>query len=94
MTNEALQTIRPYLDACNIDLKSFNDDFYRKNCGARLEPVLQTIRDAYKAELWLEINTLVIPGENDSEDELEKIAEFIAELSPDIPWHISRFSSI
>lgn len=91
MTNEALQTIRPYLDACNIDLKSFNDDFYRKNCGARLEPVLQTIRDAYKAELWVEITTLVIPGENDSEDELEKIAEFIAELNPDIPWHISRF---
>lgn len=91
MSKEALQTIRPYLDACNIDLKSFNDNFYRKNCSARLEPVLQTIRHAFKADLWIEITTLVIPGENDSENELEKIAGFIAELSPDIPWHVSRF---
>ncbi len=91
MTEEALQTIRPYLDACNIDLKSFSDSFYRKNCSARLEPVLQTIRDAFKADLWIEITTLVVPGENDSEKELTDIANFIAELSPDIPWHISRF---
>jgi pyruvate formate lyase activating enzyme len=91
MTEEALQTIRPYLDACNIDLKSFNDSFYRNNCSARLKPVLQTIRDAFKADLWIEITTLVIPGENDSEKELTDIANFIAELSPDIPWHISRF---
>jgi len=91
MTREALQTLRPYLDCCNIDLKSFNDAFYRKNCSARLEPVLQIIKDAYNAELWIEITTLVIPGENDSNNELEKIAHFIAELSPDIPWHVSRF---
>lgn len=91
MTKEALQTIRPYLDACNIDLKSFDENFYRKNCSAMLEPVLQTIKDAFKMDLWIEITTLVIPGENDSENELKRIAQFIAELSPDIPWHVSRF---
>lgn len=91
MTKEALQTIGPYLDACNIDLKSINDNFYHKNCSAKLEPVLKTIRDAFKANLWIEITTLVIPGENDSENELADIAQFIADLSPDIPWHVSRF---
>ncbi len=91
MTKEALQVIIPYLDACNIDLKSFDDNFYRKNCSAKLEPVLQTIRDAFKADLWIEITTLLIPGENDSESELTDIAHFISGLSPDIPWHVSRF---
>ncbi len=91
MTKEALQTIRPYLDACNIDLKSFDENFYRKNCSAKIEPVLQTIRDAFDMGIWIEITTLVIPGENDSENDFKKIAQFIAEISTDIPWHVSRF---
>jgi pyruvate formate lyase activating enzyme len=91
MTTKALDTIRPSLDACNVDLKSFNDTFYKKTCKARLEPVLESIRYMYKLGIWIEITTLVITGENDSEKELTQIAEFIASVNIAIPWHISRF---
>ena len=91
MTSEALETINPYLDACNVDLKSFREEFYKEFCQARLEPVLDSIRLIKKLNIWLEITTLIIPGENDGEEELSQIARFIAELDPDIPWHISRF---
>jgi len=91
MTKEALDTIRPYLDACNCDLKSFRDDFYKDVCKARLEPVLDSIRYMKELGIWVEVTTLIIPGENDSEEELKGIAGFIAGLDKDIPWHISRF---
>lgn len=91
MTEQAIETIMPYLDACNIDLKSFNENFYRKNCSAELKPVLQTIKSVFNAGIWIEITTLVIPGENDSDEELESIAGFLADLSPEIPWHVCRF---
>lgn len=91
MTKEAAGEIKPYLDAANIDLKSFSDEFYKKTCRARLTPVLDTIKLLKKLNVWLEITTLVIPGENDSEGELNDIARFIAETGKDIPWHISRF---
>lgn len=91
MTEEALRTIEPYLDAANVDLKSFSDDFYRKICGARLEPVLSTIKQMKKRGIWVEITTLLIPDMNDSEDELRQIAEFIKDVGDEIPWHISRF---
>ncbi|MBT4541280.1 AmmeMemoRadiSam system radical SAM enzyme [Candidatus Woesearchaeota archaeon] len=90
-TKEALELMKPYIDAMNIDLKSFNDDFYKKTCGARLEPVLETIKLAKKMNFWIEITTLIIPDENDSEKELTQIAEFIASIDKSIPWHISRF---
>ncbi len=90
-TREAIDTALPYLDAMNIDLKSFSDDFYRKVCGARLKPVLNTIEYACQKGIWVEITTLLIPGYNDSEEEIRNIARFIASLSRDIPWHISRF---
>jgi pyruvate formate lyase activating enzyme len=90
-TQEALRVIAPYLDANNIDLKSFSDDFYRKVCGARLEPVLDCIRLHKKLGIWIEITTLVIPSLNDSEENFRKIAEFIRDLDPGIPWHVSRF---
>ncbi|MDM7273874.1 AmmeMemoRadiSam system radical SAM enzyme [Sulfurihydrogenibium azorense] len=90
-TKEALDTIRPYLDAANIDLKAFTDRFYREICGARLKPVLEAIEYAYKLGIWIEITTLIIPGENDSKEELRDIARFIASIDKDIPWHISRF---
>jgi pyruvate formate lyase activating enzyme len=82
-----------WLDGINIDLKSFSQDFYKTLCRARLEPVLENIRYiARNTDIWLEITTLVIPGENDSEDELTQIAEFIAtEAGENVPWHISRF---
>lgn len=91
MTKEALTLIRPYLDAANVDLKAFKDETYRDVCGARLDPVLDAIRLMKELDIWVEITTLVVPGLNDSEEELTDIARFIASLSPDVPWHISRF---
>jgi pyruvate formate lyase activating enzyme len=91
MSREALETIKPYLDACNVDLKAFSEDFYREMCGAHLQPVLDLIRQIKDLDIWIEITTLIIPGQNDSEEELTQIARFISEIDPDIPWHISRF---
>lgn len=91
MTKQALETIRPYLDAANVDLKGFNPDYYKKNCKARLQPVLDTIASMKLLGLWVEVTTLIIPGENDSSDELKQIAEFLAGVDRMIPWHISRF---
>jgi pyruvate formate lyase activating enzyme len=91
MTKEALYTISPYLDAANVDLKSFRDEYYQKNCKAHLQPVLDSIVCMKELNIWVEVTTLVIPGENDSPGELGQIAQFIAQLSKDIPWHLSRF---
>lgn len=91
ITPEALQVIRPYLHAANIDLKGFKDDFYRHICGARLQPVLDAIRLYREYGIWIEITTLVIPGHNDSDDDLRGIAQFIKSVGEDIPWHVSRF---
>lgn len=91
MTQEALETIHPYLDASNVDLKSFRDDFYRKVCHGRLEPVLKTIRGMRRLGVWVEVTTLVIPAQNDSDEELRDIARFLAGVDPSIPWHVSRF---
>jgi len=91
ITEEALLEIKPNLDAANIDLKSFSDDFYRKVCGARLNPVLDAIRLHRSLGIWIEITTLIIPTLNDSEDNLRKIAEFIKDVGEEIPWHISQF---
>jgi len=91
MTPEALEIIHPYLDACNVDLKSFKEIFYRKICRAHLEPVLESIRLMKKLNIWVEVTTLVVPGQNDGEEELSQIVRFIHDLDPDIPWHISRF---
>jgi pyruvate formate lyase activating enzyme len=91
MTEEALETIKPYLDAANVDLKAFREETYKKVCKARLEPVLDSIRLMNKMGIWVEVTTLVVPGMNDSAEELHDIATFIASVSPDIPWHISRF---
>jgi len=89
---EPLQYIHEYLDAANIDLKSFSEDFYRKLVGAKLAPVLKTLKLMKKLNIFIEVTTLVIPDENDSEAELTEIASFIRnELGPETPWHISRF---
>jgi len=91
-SKELFDLIAPYLDATNIDLKSFSDDFYRKNCEARLQPVLDTLKRLKDKKIWTEITTLVIPGLNDSDENFKKIAQFIKnELGKDMPWHISRF---
>ena len=91
MSREALETISPYLDAANIDLKSFREKFYVENCKGHLQPVLDSIKLAKKLGVWIEITTLIIPGYNDSVSELSDIAGFIASVGKDIPWHISRF---
>ncbi len=88
---EALREISKYLDAANIDLKGFTEEFYRKICGARLEPVLENIRLYYELGVWIEVTTLIIPGYNDDEEQLRGIARFLAEINPDIPWHVTRF---
>jgi pyruvate formate lyase activating enzyme len=79
------------LDAINIDLKSFDENFYKKVCGGELEKVLDCIKSFSKAKIWMEITTLIIPGKNNSPEELKKIAGFISELDRNIPWHISAF---
>jgi len=91
MTKEALETIKPYLDAANVDLKSFSDRTYREVCKGTLEPVLESIRYMKKLRLWVEVTTLLVPGMNDTDDELKNIAAFIAETGTEIPWHISRY---
>jgi len=90
-TPEALREISPLLDAANIDLKGFTDDFYKNICGARLQPVLDSIRLYKELGIWIEITTLVIPGHNDSESELRQIAQFIRSVGEGVPWHVSRF---
>lgn len=92
LTPEAIETIQPYLDAANVDLKGFSERLYRKWCGARLQPVLDALKLMKRAGIWVEVTTLIVPGLNDSDAELRDAAEFIAkELGVETPWHLSRF---
>ena len=91
MGKDPLEAISPYLDACNVDLKSFQEEYYSRMCKAHLKPVLDSIRLMKQLNIWVEITTLIVPGENDGEEELSQIAGFIAGVDPEIPWHISRF---
>jgi pyruvate formate lyase activating enzyme len=91
MSAEAIRMVAPYLDAANIDLKSINPDFYKRLCKAKLEVVLDSIKLMKDLGIWVEVTTLLILGENDSEEELFEIARFIKDVSENIPWHISRF---
>lgn len=91
MTKVCLKEISPYLDAANVDLKFCKDSSYRKICSASLSPVLDSIRSMKELGLWVEITTLVIPGVNDSDEELSGIAKFILSVDKDMPWHVSRF---
>jgi len=88
---EATRKIAPFLDGNNIDLKAFTDKFYREVCGAKLGPVLDTINLMKELGVWVEITTLVIPGWNDSDSELQEIARFIKSVDPEMPWHVTRF---
>lgn len=88
---ECVALAAPYLDAANIDLKAMTDSFYRSVCGARLEPVLRTIRDLWARGVWVEVTTLVIPHHNDSAEELREAARYLVSVSPDLPWHVTGF---
>jgi pyruvate formate lyase activating enzyme len=91
-TPQVLEYIRPWIDFYKVDLKSFDDRHYRQ-LGGRIAPILDTIRWLHENGVWLEIVTLLIPGFNDSDDELRRLTEFLAGISPDIPWHITAFHS-
>lgn len=90
-STETYKLITPYLDAINIDLKSFKPEYYQKICKANIKPVLQNIKKIFDLGIWLEVTTLIVPGKNDSEQEIKQIAEFLAGIDVNIPWHISRF---
>ncbi len=89
-TPEVLDYLKPWLDLFNVDLKCFDDKRYRE-LGCPLENVLRTIRALWEQKFWMEIVTLLVPGFNDSEEELKKLTEFIVSVSPDIPWHCTAF---
>ncbi|MDH3976050.1 MAG: AmmeMemoRadiSam system radical SAM enzyme [Deltaproteobacteria bacterium] len=92
MTEEMLQMSSDWLDGINIDLKGFTEEHYKKICGAKLGPVLDSLRMIKKMGIWLEVTTLVIPGYNDSDESFENIADFIKnELGAETPWHVTAF---
>lgn len=91
MTEEALDAFHPYLDAANVDLKAATDEFYRKICGARIEPVKASIRKMRSLGVWVEVTTLIIPGLNDDPEGLRDIARFLLSVGPEVPWHVSAF---
>jgi len=91
MTSEALSLLGPFLDGANIDLKSFSDDFYKKYCSARLQPVLETIAAMKAIGIWVEVTTLLIPSLNDDPREISGLISFLYGLDENIPWHVSRF---
>jgi pyruvate formate lyase activating enzyme len=86
-----LRQIAPYLDAVNVDLKSFRDETYRRVSRGRLAPVLAAIRLYQELGVWVEVTTLVVPGLNDSDDELAEIAAFVRSVGAEVPWHVTRF---
>jgi pyruvate formate lyase activating enzyme len=91
ITPEALRTVSPHLHGANIDLKAMSEDFYRRVCGAKLQPILETITLYKELGIWIELTTLIIPNHNDSEEEITKIAAFIRSVDPGIPWHVTAF---
>ena len=93
ITDEARAEFYSEMDAANVDLKAFTEEFYHRQCYGALAPVLETLRFLrHHTKVWFEITTLLIPGENDSDAELHRAAEWIAEnLGPDVPWHFSAF---
>jgi len=92
MSRAALDRIEPYLDGINVDLKAFTDEFYREQCQARIEPVKRNIAHiARETDIWVEITTLLIPGLNDSDEELRAMTRWLADVDPEMPWHVSAF---
>jgi pyruvate formate lyase activating enzyme len=91
MTPLAVRRLGPFMDAANIDLKAFSEDFYSRYCSARLQPVLETIAALHSMGVWVEVTTLLIPGLNDDREEVLRLISFLLDLGGDTPWHVSRF---
>jgi pyruvate formate lyase activating enzyme len=91
MTPEVTHHLAPVLDGINIDIKGFTNDFYKKVCKARLQPVLDNVQLMHELGVWVEVTTLLIPGLNDSPEELRDIARFVKGVDPAIPWHVTAF---
>lgn len=91
MTRECLDELKGVLDGANVDLKAFSEGFYKKVCGARLAPVLESIAYMRELGIWVELTTLIIPTLNDSEQELRDIARWIYSVDKAMPWHVSAF---
>ncbi|MBV5306302.1 MAG: AmmeMemoRadiSam system radical SAM enzyme [Desulfobulbaceae bacterium] len=91
MSEKTTRKLASVLDAINIDIKAFSEDFYHTICGARLQPVLDTVRLMHELGVWVEVTTLIIPGLNDSDAELRAIADFIVAIDPSMPWHVTAF---
>lgn len=91
MTEDVIRHLAPVLDGINIDIKAFTEKFYRQVCKAKLRPVLDNVRLLHELGVWVEVTTLVIPGWNDSREELQGVAHFIKEIDPAMPWHVSAF---
>ncbi len=92
MSREAAEMIAPFLDAINIDIKAFSEPFYQDICGGSMQHVLDNVRFFRARNIWVEVTTLIIPGLNDTDEQLRSIAEFLVEVDPDICWHVSAFS--
>lgn len=90
-TRHVLEYLRPWVDLYKIDLKGFDDRRYRREMGGKLDTVLEGIRMVHAMGFWLEVVSLLVPGLNDSDDEIRKMAAFLASVSPDIPWHVTAF---
>jgi pyruvate formate lyase activating enzyme len=91
-SRQCLKALANVIHGVNFDLKAFSDSFYKRLCNAQLSSVLDTLREAVNLGWWVEVTTLLIPGENDSPDELQRLAEFIcSDLGRHVPWHISRY---
>lgn len=92
LSAEALALVAPVLHAANVDLKSFSDRYYRRVCGAMLAPVLRTIERMRERGIWVEVTTLLVPGHNDTDEELAALTRWLAAVDADMPWHVSAFS--
>ncbi|MCL4425976.1 MAG: AmmeMemoRadiSam system radical SAM enzyme [Firmicutes bacterium] len=88
---EPLAELLPVVDAMNVDVKAFSDDYYRRVCGGHLDPVLRTVEQAHQAGVHVEVTTLVVPALNDSDEEIGALVEWLAEVGEEIPYHLSRY---
>lgn len=91
ISENALKQVATVLDGVNVDFKFFTDQNYKRITGARLQPVLEAIRMYRALGVWVEVTTLVIPGLNDSDEELHQIADFVYSVGPEVPWHVTQF---